>query len=352
MKELVVVTGHQGYIGSVLVPLLQGAGYLVRGIDAGWYDGCDFGTAPIPAADEELKLDIRDVESNHFDGATAVIHLAALSNDPLGELDAQLTWDINHLGTLRVAEAARAAGAGRFLFSSSCSLYGAASDGETVDELAPSRAVTAYGETKIAAERGLSDLATPTFSPVFLRNATAYGPSPRLRGDLVVNEFAAYAALGQPLEIRSDGSPWRPLVHVADIASAFVAALAAPQEMVHNRAFNVGRSEENFRVREIAASVASQFAGTEVKIMGAGSADSRSYKVNFSRIATDLPKWMPVHGLSSSAGPLGEEYRSLGLSLSDLRERFTRIKTLRGLLEAGVLSESLRGSSAAIVAAG
>ena len=343
MSSLVVVTGHRGYIGSVLVPMLQQAGYAVRGIDVDWYRGCDFGRAPADLGDQDVVADVRDVERHHLQGATAVIHLAALSNDPVGALDPALTWDINHRGTLRVAEVAKAAGVRRFLFSSSCSLYGAAPDGADVDESVPSNAVTAYGETKIAAERDLSSCADGTFSPVYLRNATAYGSSPRLRGDLVVNEFVARALVENAIEIRSDGTPWRPLVHVADIGRAFLAALEADVAAVHNRAFNVGQTSQNFRVRDIAASVASQLPGSRVAIVGAPASDTRSYRVNFDRIERELTAWQPASGLLDGVRELKASYTAHGIAIADLLgPRYTRLKRLRALLDRGDLDGDLR----------
>jgi nucleoside-diphosphate-sugar epimerase len=237
----IVVTGHSGYIGTVLVPMLLREGHDVVGIDSGLFDGC----LPVAPISETacLPLDIREVKPEHLAGCHAVIHLAAVSNDPMGELHPGTTFAINHEGTVGLAAAAKAAGVERFLFSSSCSLYGAAATDAPVDEEAPFNPVSAYGTAKMLAERDLHGLADDDFSPVYLRNATAYGFSPRLRTDLVVNNLTASAVLTGEVRLQSDGSPWRPLVHVEDISRAFLALLAAPREVVHDQAFNVGRTD-------------------------------------------------------------------------------------------------------------
>src|SRR6266853_2794176 len=245
----VLVTGHLGYIGSVMVPMLQAAGVHVTGLDNALFADCLFGDAP--AAVPELRKDVRDVEAADLEGFDAVIHLAGLSNDPLGNLNPDLTYDINHHASVRLARLAKEVGVRRFLFSSSCSTYGAAGD-KILDETADFNPVTPYGRSKVLVEQEVAQLASPEFSPVFLRNATAYGVSPRLRFDLVLNNLMAWALTTGRAFIKSDGTPWRPIVHIEDISRAFLAALEAPRELIHNQAFNVGRSEENYQIRDLA----------------------------------------------------------------------------------------------------
>ena len=265
----VLVTGSGGYIGAVLCPVLVGAGHEVVGLDSGLLDGCDFGGGP--AEVPTLRVDLRDVAAEHLEGFEAVVHLAALSNDPLGELDPERTYDINHRASVRLAALARAAGVRRFLFSSSCSLYGAADPEQLLDESAPFNPVTAYGRSKVLVERDVAALAADGFSPVFLRNATVYGASPRLRADLVVNNLVGHAVTSGRVLVMSDGTPWRPLVHVEDVAATFAHLLTAPVERIHGRAFNVGRTEENYRVRDVASIVRDLVPGSEVSYAdGAG----------------------------------------------------------------------------------
>ena len=336
----VLVTGHHGYIGSVTAPALAAAGHDVVGLDAFFYEGCDLGT---PTWDgRALRADVRDVEQEALKGLDAVVHLAALSNDPLGELDPELTSEINLDGTVRLARAARAAGVRRFVLASSCSMYGAASTDTPVDEDAPLRPLTAYAESKVRAEEALRELADDGFSPVFMRNATAYGVSPRLRLDLVLNNLAAWAHTTGAVRILSDGTPWRPLVHVQDIARATVVMLDAPREQVHAEAFNVGADAENYQVRDLAETVSETVGDCRVEYSG-GDPDPRSYRVDFGKLARAFPelglRWNARRGTQE----LVAAYRAASLTLDDFEgERFVRLRRLQRLLADGRLDDRLR----------
>lgn len=336
----VLITGHLGFIGAVMVPLVQQAGHDVTGLDCGLYDECDFGAPVVPI--REIRADIRDVDADLIRGFDAVIHLAALSNDPLGDVDAQLTYDINHLATVRLASLARDAGVSRFLFSSSCSNYGAAGD-TMLDEDSAFNPVTPYGVSKVRAEEDLLKLASDRFSPVLLRSATAYGVSPRLRSDIVLNNLTAYAvAIGKVL-IKSDGTPWRPIVHVEDICRAFIAALEAPRDAVHAQAFNVGRPEENFRVRQLAEFVRDAVPGCELQFAGDASPDTRNYRVDCSKIAQILPAFKPQWNARKGAAQLYEAYKKHGISVEDIEgHRYRRIGEIKRLLSSGKLDGALR----------
>ena len=336
----VLVTGHRGYIGAVLVPLFLEAGHEVVGLDSDLYAGCDFGPAPLQVP--SLSMDLRDVEARHCQGFDAVVHLAALSNDPLGNLNPELTYDINLHASVRLAAAAKAAGVPRFLFSSSCSLYGAGGD-DFLDENAAFNPVTPYGESKIRVEQELAKLADTAFSPTYLRNATAYVVSPRLRADLVVNNLVGYALTTGEVLIKSDGTPWRPLVHVEDISRAFLAGLEAPRDVVHGQAFNVGRNEENYRIRQVAEMVAEVVPGSRVTFAPGASPDTRNYRVDFTKIATKLPGFHPRWTVRRGIEELHEAYRRHGLTKDEfLSPRYYRIQTVQGLREKGRLDSNLR----------
>lgn len=335
----VLVTGHEGYLGSVLVPMLADAGHDVVGLDTGLYTDCLLG--PPPGEVSTLRVDLRDIQPEHCAGMDAVVHLAALCNDPIGDLDPQLTNAVNHEATVRLARAAKAAGASRFLFSSSCSLYGTGPDGAPLGESAAFAPVTPYGESKVRAEAGLTALADDRFCPVFLRNATAYGYSPRLRGDLVVNDLVGHALLAGEVRLRSDGMAWRPLVHVEDICAAFLALLTAP--VTPARAFNVGRSTENFRVREVAELVAELVPGSTVAVAPGSGADTRNYRVSCERIAAEVPGFQPRWTLRDGILQLVEEYRRNDLRLEELMgERHQRLAHLQALQRTGQLDAQLR----------
>jgi nucleoside-diphosphate-sugar epimerase len=337
----VLVTGHHGYIGSVMVPLLLETGHEVVGLDTGLYEACGFGAGAAEVAD--IRLDIRDVEPRHLEGIEAVVHLAALSNDPLGDLDRQLTYDINHGASVRLARAARRAGVERFLFASSCSLYGASGTDTPLIEEAPFNPVTPYGESKILVERDVSRLATDTFSPVFFRNATAYGVSPYLRVDIMVNNLVGYAVTTGEVLIKSDGSPWRPLVHVEDICRAFVAALGVDRMRTHNHAFNVGLSEENFRVREVADMVEAVVTDSRVEYAPGASADARDYRVDFSKIQRVLPEFRPRWTVRKGVEELYEAYRRYEMTADEfLVGRYVRLAEIKRLQGQDRLNDQLR----------
>jgi nucleoside-diphosphate-sugar epimerase len=339
----VLVTGHDGYIGSVMVPMLLEAGHDVVGVDTYLYEACVFGHRDADADVPSVRLDLRDVTPREVEGFEAVVHLAALSNDPLGDLDAQLTYDINHRASVQLARCARQAGVSRFLFASSCSLYGASDTDAPLTEEAGFNPVTPYGESKILVEQDVSQLADRSFSPVFFRNATAYGVSPSLRVDIMVNNLVGYAVTTGEVLIKSDGSPWRPLVHVEDISRAFVATLAAPRERTHNEAFNIGMTEENFRVREVADMVESVVAGSHVEYAPGASADIRNYRVDFGKVQRLLPEFMPEWTVRKGVEQLHEAYLRLGMTAEDfLGGRYIRLAEIKRLQSAGRLDDRLR----------
>jgi nucleoside-diphosphate-sugar epimerase len=320
--------------------VLTQAGHEVVGLDTGLFNGCDFQSPPdnVP----ELVVDLRDVTPKHLEGFDAIAHLGALSNDPLGDLNPDLTYDINLKASVKLAESAKASGVSRFLFSSSCSLYGAGGDG-FLDETAAFNPQTPYGDSKIRVELALSSLADDRFSPVYLRNATAYGVSRRLRADIVVNNLVGHAVTTGKVLLQSDGTPWRPLVHLRDIIQAFQCCMLAPRDVIHNQAFNVGKTTENYRIRDVANLVAEVVPNCEVAFAAGASADNRDYRVDFTKIETKLPGFEAKWTLRAGIEELYAAYTAAGMDQAGWQgPRYYRLPTIRGLLAEGSLDSNLR----------
>lgn len=332
----ILVTGSSGYIGAVMVPYFVAAGHDVKTFDLGLYERGAF-DGNVPKAD---RRDIRFAALDDVEGFDAVVHLAALSNDPLGNLDSALTYEINHEATVNFASLAKSAGVPRFLFASSCSLYGAAG-GSYVDETAEFAPVTPYGRTKVLVEQDLHTLADDGFSPTYMRNATVYGTSPALRLDIVVNNLTAWAVATGRIVLTSDGTPWRPQVHVEDVCNAFLAALEAPTEVIHDEAFNVGVTEENYQVRQIAETVGEVHPEASLQIPDAAGPDPRSYQVDFSKIAETLGGFRPVWTVRAGISQLSEAFTGAAMKESDF-DRYTRLKEIEHSISVGSLTEDLR----------
>ncbi|MGQ4647530.1 NAD-dependent epimerase/dehydratase family protein [Lyngbya aestuarii] len=336
----VLLTGHKGYIGTVMVPMLLAKGHEVVGLDSDLFERSTFGEGiqDIP----ELIKDVRDVEISDLEGFDAVFHLAGLSNDPLGNLNPDLTSEINHLASVHLAKLAKEAGVARYVFSSSCSNYGAGGE-DWLTEESQFNPVTPYGISKVRVEQDVTQLADDNFSPVFLRNATAYGVSPRLRFDLVLNNLVAWALTTGRVYIKSDGTPWRPIVHIEDISRAFIAVLEAPRDLVHNQAFNVGRNEDNYQIRELADIVQETVPGCQIEYAKDAGPDKRCYRVDCSKIAQTLPEFQPQWNARKGAQELYAAYQKVGLTLEEFEgPKYQRIAHIQQLLSTGQLDENLR----------
>jgi nucleoside-diphosphate-sugar epimerase len=335
----VLVTGHKGYIGSVLAPLLVQAGYEVVGMDTGYFGSCTLVSDPTPIW--SINKDIRRIEQNDLRGYHAVIHLAALSNDPIGNLDAGWTRQINFEASVRLAEYAKATGVERFLFSSSCIMYGM-SEAQVVNEESPLDPRTEYARSKVLAERVISALAGDGFSPTFLRNGTIYGLSPRMRFDTVLNDLVATALTTGKVVVHGDGKPWRPVIHIQDVARAFIAVLQAPIEKIHNQAFNTGANELNYQIVDLARIVTRTVPDCMLELQAQTCADQRTYKADFGKFARTFPDFKFRWSAEQGAKDLHRAFQMIGLTYSDLtNERFTRLRWLRHLIETERLDEAL-----------
>jgi nucleoside-diphosphate-sugar epimerase len=337
----ILLTGHKGYIGAVMTAMLTSAGNSVVGLDTNFFEDCVLGQVEdvIP----EIRKDIRDITLDDLAGFDAVVHLAALSNDPLGDFAPSVTYNINLDATIQLAKIARDAGVKRFLYSSSCSIYGAAKGDDFLDENAPFNPVTPYAESKIKAEEALHKLADSGFSPVFMRNATAYGFSPRLRADVVLNNLVAWAYTTGKIRIMSDGFPWRPIVHIEDISRAFLVVLSSERHVVHNQAFNVGVNSENYQVRDLANIVKTVIPNAEVEYAAGSGYDPRNYRVDFSKLKKSLPDFSPQWNALSGAHQLYDAYRENNMQMEDfVGRKYVRLNQLKHLISEQRIDDQLR----------
>lgn len=338
---MILVTGNNGYIGAVMTRVLQERSYEVLGIDNNYFEGCELYSSEQPY--KQIVKDIRDINEKDLEGVEAIIHLAALSNDPLGEINPPATHEINYIASVKLAELAKNLGVSRYIFSSSCSLYGIASGEETLTEEGRLDPVTAYAKSKVGTEREISKLADDGFHPIFMRNPTVYGVSPNMRLDLVVNNLTASAVTTGKVSIKSDGTPWRPIVHVEDLCNAFLAALEAPVDKIHNEAFNVGINEENYQVKGIGEEVEKIVPDCSLEILNETGPGERTYRVDFSKINEWLPQFKPKWNLKKGIEELSQVYRDFELSEEDLKSlKFFKVKWMKYLMESGKLDENFR----------
>lgn len=336
----VLVTGHKGYIGTVMVPMLQKRGHDVIGIDSDLYRNSTYGEA-LPEVKEIIK-DVRDVEKADIKGVEAIIHLAGLSNDMLGDLNPVITYEINHKASVRLAGMAKELGIKRFVFASSCSNYGAADD-KIQDEHGILNPVTPYAISKVMVERDLSAMADDQFSPTFMRNATAYGVSPRIRFDIVLNNLTAWAYTTGHVFLKSDGTPWRPLVHIEDISLAVIAVMESPREIVHNETFNIGRNSENYQIHQLADFVQKIVPNSEIEFAADAGPDKRNYRVNFDKYERTFPNYELTWDARLGVQQIYESYRKFNLKKDEYEgPKYKRIAQLKYLLSSGQLDEKLR----------